>query len=72
MDPILSAVTRLVDEYRNRCLWFLRRDFYPVEPDQVLRVLGHIERHGDQAAYRRAAEIRRWLSQRSSGPSAGS
>ena len=26
---IAEAVDRLVDEYRHRCLWFLRGDYYP-------------------------------------------
>ena len=69
---IAEAVNRLVDEYRHRCLWFLREDYYPTTDDQRLRVLGCIERYGDMAAYRRAAEVRRWLSRTSSAPSAGS
>jgi hypothetical protein len=67
-----EAVNRLVDEYRHRCLWFLREDYYPTTDDQRLRVLGWIERYGDVAAYRRAAEVRRWLSRTSSAPSAAS
>ena len=67
-----GAVDRLVDEYRHRCLWFLREDYYPTTDDQRLRVLGCIERYGDLAGYRRAAEVRRWLSRISSAPSAGS
>ena len=39
-----EALRQLIDEYRERCLWFLRPDY--------------IERHGDQQGYRRAAEIR--------------
>jgi len=67
-----ETVRALVDEYRDRCLWFLRRDFYPQGYDETLRVLGYIERHGDQRGYRRAAEIRRWLSRSSSATSAAS
>lgn len=62
----------LVDEYRTRCLWFLRSDLYPETREGALRVLRHIERHGDRAGFRRAARIRRWLSQTSSEPSAAS
>jgi len=35
-------------------------------------VLKHIERHGDLKSFRRAATLRRWLSQTSSDASAGS
>jgi hypothetical protein len=70
--PEEEAIDRLVDEYRARCLWFLRSDFYPSTPDQRSRVLGYIERYGDLVAFRKAAELRRWLSQSSSAPSAAS
>jgi hypothetical protein len=66
-----EAVNRLVEEYRVQCLWFLRPDYYPSTLAERLRVLGYIERHGDRAAFRRAATLRRWLSPGSSVPSAG-
>ena len=71
-DPrqTVDAVRRLVDEYRDRCLWFLRADYYPEELEEILRTLDSIERHGDRQAYLRAAEIRTWLSRRSSVSSA--
>jgi len=56
---------RLVDEYRDRCLWFLRRDFYPATLEERLRVLGYIERYGDRSGYQKAAQARGWLLQRS-------
>jgi hypothetical protein len=72
VGTIPESVNRLVDEYRHRCLWFLRSDYYPETDTQRLRVLDYIERHGDREAFRRAAEIRRWLSRISSAPSADS
>ncbi len=60
-EEIAAAVNRLVDEYRDRCLWFLREGYYPETREQRLRVLAQIERHGDRAAFLRAAELRRWL-----------
>jgi hypothetical protein len=68
-NGIDEAVNRLVDEYRHRCLWFLRDDYYPVTDDQRLRVLAYIERHGDRRAYLRAAEVRQWLSRTSNAAS---
>jgi hypothetical protein len=65
MSDIPEAVDRLVDEYRQRCLWFLRSEYYPVTHAERLQVLEYIERHGDREAFRRAAEIRRWLSRTS-------
>jgi len=67
-----AELRTLVDEYRTRCLWFLRDDLYPQTPDEAFRVLREIERHGDREAFIRAGRIRRWLSQTSSAPSAAS
>lgn len=69
---VIEAVNRLVDEYRIRCLWFLRSDFYPSTLAERLRVLGYFERHGDREVFRRAATLKRWLSPDSSAPFAGS
>ncbi len=69
---IAAAVNRLVDEYRRRCLWFLREDYYPTTDAERRRMLSYIQRHGDADAFRRAAEIRRWLSPTSSAGSAAS
>ena len=66
-----AALRRLVDEYRGRCLWYLKGDYYPETPAEQDRVLTAIARHGDLQAFRRVAELRKWLSLRSSGTSAG-
>jgi hypothetical protein len=73
-DPatIAAEVRRLTDEYRTRCLWFLRSDLYPTTEEETLRVLRQIERHADRAGFVRAARLRRWLSPSSSERSAGS
>ena len=67
-----QAVDRLVDEYRVRCLWFLRPDFYPSTLAERLRVLSYIEQHGDLKAFRRAASLRQWFSHGSSATSVDS
>ena len=61
-----AVVNGLVDEYRARCLWFLRPDYYPSSTAGRLRVLSYIERYGDLEAYRKAAKVRQWLSRPSS------
>jgi hypothetical protein len=72
-DPGIDAeVDRLIDEQRIACLWFLRPDYHPDSNEERMRALRHIERHGGLDAFRRAATLRRWLSQTSSGSSAGS
>ena len=65
-----NPVRRLVDDYRTRCLWFLREDYYPTTAAECERVLRLIEQHGDLRAFRRVAELRTWLSRRSSETSA--
>ena len=66
---VMADLRELVDEYRDSCLWFLRRDFQPTTREEALRVLDAIARHGDVAAFRRAARIRAWLSPTSNAPS---
>ena len=67
-----EAVREMVDEYRDRCLWFLRSDYYPATAEEAEQVLRYIETYGDLEAFRRAARIRPWLSPSSSATSAGS
>ena len=67
-----AAVTKLVDTYRARCLWFLRPDYYPATDAERILVLRYIEQYGDREAYRRAAPVRQWLSRNSSAASAAS
>ena len=67
---VASEIDRLIEECRISCLWFLRPDYHPTTVTERLRLLGEIERHGDRDAYRRAATLRRWLSQHSSVASA--
>ena len=61
---------RLVSACRDRCLWFLREDYFPTDPGEMLRVLDQIERHGDREAFVAARKLSRWLSRHSSGTSA--
>ena len=69
-EKLMQNVNALVDEYRTRCLWFLREDYYPQTPADALRILEYIERHGDVKAFRKAATLRQWLLQNFSLPSA--
>ena len=66
--PEIAAIDVLVDRYRDRCLWFLRSDYYPATDAERLRLLTYIEQYGDVAAYRQAGKLKRWLSQSSSAP----
>lgn len=70
VTTVMHSVHELVDEYRTRCLWFLREDYYPQTPVEACRVLESIEKHGDVAAFRKAAVLRQWLLLNSSAASA--
>ena len=69
--PRNDALQALVDEYRGRCLWFLRESYYPVTSDEAMRVLAAIQAHGDLRAFKRAGELKRWVLAHSSDASAG-
>jgi hypothetical protein len=71
-EDLTTFFDRLTDEYRSRCLWFLRADYYPRTDDERRQVLQYLERHGDREAFQRAAVARRWLSPSSSASSAAS
>ena len=60
-DDMQRQVNELVEAYRDRCLWFLRRDYYPADVESALRALGHSQRHGDLKAFQRAGELTQWL-----------
>jgi hypothetical protein len=72
-DPALDAEVRsFVDDYRERCLWFVRADYYPSTHAEILRVLRWVRARGDREAFQRAGKIEEWLSRTSSGKSAAS
>jgi len=71
LDPALdNEVRSLIDDYRERCLWFVRSDYYPSSPDEIRRVLQWIRDRGDREAFLRAGKIEQWLSRISSERSA--
>lgn len=71
-NPEEAALRALIDEYRNRCLWFLAPGYQPHTVEEKLRVLDHIQRHGDVNAFRRAGAIRQWVLATSNAASASS
>jgi hypothetical protein len=72
-DPGLDAeILSFVDDYRERCLWFVRTDYYPTTGDEILRVLRWVRARGDREAFQRAGKIEEWLSRTSSEKSAAS
>jgi len=69
-DNLRRQVDQLVDTYRDRCLWFLRADYYPTDLQDILRTLDYIRRYGDLEAFRKAGALYQRLSSDSSKPSA--
>ena len=56
----------VVEDYRGMCLWSLPEDFMPGNERQVHCLVECLEHYGDLNAYRKAGEIRKWLSHVSS------
>ncbi|MBR3582580.1 MAG: hypothetical protein IKO01_03955 [Kiritimatiellae bacterium] len=52
----------VVEDCRATCLWSMGDVLHPRSERQLEQVLSAIERNGNLAAYRRAGEIRKWLS----------
>jgi hypothetical protein len=67
---LARAIDGLVDECRVRCLWFLRRDYYPRTDAERLRVLSAIQQRASLSVYRRAGQLKAWLSRNSNAASA--
>lgn len=57
-----NEINALVEEYRDRCLWFLRPAFLVSTRDEAVWILDLIERYGDRSAYQRAEKLKQWLS----------
>jgi hypothetical protein len=72
LENVMSRVRALVVQYRTQCLWFLRADYYPASVADAGQVLDYIQRYGDRDAFRRAGELKQWLSRNSSAASAAS
>ncbi len=71
IETAMQEVRNLVDEYRAESLWYFRKDYYPESIGDAVRILKAIENHSDLTGFKRAAALRRWLSQHSSATSAG-
>jgi len=68
-EDVCRKIDQLVDAYRDRCLWFLRADYYPTDRQEALRTLDYIRRYGDREAFCKAGELYQWLSPDSNRPS---
>lgn len=60
MNAVEQSIA-LIQEYRDRCLWFMKPDYMPQTTIEIVRVLDLIERYGDRSGYCRAREIKQWL-----------
>lgn len=69
---VREGFERLVARCRDQCLWFLRPDYCPTDPEEMRRVLEYIRIHGDRESFRAASRLMQWLSPDSSGRSAAS
>lgn len=60
---IQQRVHIIVDEYRTRCLWWMRKDYYPSTLQQSVRVLEDITKNCDAEGFKKAGGLRQWLLQ---------
>ena len=67
---LLREIHALMDAHRRRCLWFLREDYYPATEAEARRVLDYIQQRGDRDAFRKAGQLKLWLSRSSNARSA--
>ncbi len=67
-----EALHRFIDDVRPRCLWYLRKDYYPTTRKQMLDVLSAIERQSNVETFQRARAFRQWLLRNFNDASAGS
>lgn len=65
----MDEISAMIEEYRDRCLWFLAPGYTPSTPGEVLWTLDLIERYGDRAAFQRAERLKQRLRQPSNAPS---
>ncbi|MGC3999805.1 MAG: hypothetical protein QM767_21130 [Anaeromyxobacter sp.] len=71
-EELSRAIDALVDEWRERSLWYLRRDWYPRTSAEQRSALEAIQRRSNLETFKRAARLMAWLSPDSSATSAGS
>jgi hypothetical protein len=69
---LARSVDALVDECRVSCLWYMAPEYYPASDEERWNVLDLIQQHADLATFKRAGELKRWLSRPSSSASAAS
>lgn len=58
---VMAEACRLVERYRDRCLWFLDPGVLPQTPRDALRILQYIERYGDRESFLRSEALKPWL-----------
>jgi hypothetical protein len=71
-DELLERIDTMIEESRERCLWFLRLDYVPRDDRMRIKLLEYIQRHGDRQTAVEAARLTRWLSQNSRDTSVAS
>jgi hypothetical protein len=62
-SEVMAEACRLVELYRDRCLWFLDPRILPGTPADALRILDYIKRYGDREAFVKTEALKPWLLQ---------
>ena len=64
-----AEIDAFIETHRERCLWFVRRDYHPCTEDERRWLLTEIQRRSDRATFASAGLLKRCLSPISSGGS---
>ncbi len=70
-EEIYAEAKQLIEKNRSRCLWFLRKDYYPADTDRLIHTLQYVKQHGDRQTFQKAGKLIQWLLQSSSRTSTG-
>ncbi|MBN1422921.1 hypothetical protein JXA88_00050, partial [Candidatus Fermentibacteria bacterium] len=58
IDPgIRSDAIGLIEQNRERCLWFLSPGYVPASAEDMLRVLKYLQRYGTRDVYVKARNL---------------
>ena len=71
-DEQKSKLKLLIDQCRDSCLWYMRKDYYPENLESSIRVLNNIESYASRDIYIEARKLKLWLLQNTKKQSADS
>ena len=56
-DRIRQELKHLIEQNRERCLWFLNPEYEPSTVEDALRILKYLQRYGNREVYTKARNL---------------